>query len=515
MHMPFSINSISKKNSSNLLINLGLLLVGLAMATSAMSATVAQRDEFYWLSEINKATAVINTAEGLLDKNLVGKITSGIQKVIDDGAKPGSKRPNSVISYEPLLIDAAGAEVTLLHAGRSSQDMHATFRSAMLRDDLLELAKQLNITVQSMISLAEKNTKTIVPNYTNGIAAQPNSYAHYLLGYTAGFERDAHRIREAYARVDRSSMGTTVLNGTPWPLNREKMADFLGFSNIVDNAYDASQISSVDEPVEVGQVITSIALHTGSFIEDIMSQYSQTRPWILLAEGNNNTYVSSAMPQKKNPGLLINTRADASTTISMAFATLFRAHNLAAGMVDAKDSRQNKEMVQSAIRFLKGLDKILNALVISPERALEELNNDWTASQEIADVLMHTYKVPFRVGHHFASALVDYGKKYNIPPLAFPYDQAQKIYRTTVAEFKLADIFPMSEEEFRSSLNPISIVNNRKTRGGSQPSEISRMMQLAKKHVDDQSEWINIKAKKIDTSLGNLDKEFDNLRLQH
>jgi len=181
MHMPFSINSISKKNSSNLLINLGLLLVGLAMATSAMSATVAQRDEFYWLSEINKATAVINTAEGLLDKNLVGKITSGIQKVIDDGAKPGSKRPNSVISYEPLLIDAAGAEVTLLHAGRSSQDMHATFRSAMLRDDLLELAKQLNITVQSMISLAEKNTKTIVPNYTNGIAAQPNSYAHYLL----------------------------------------------------------------------------------------------------------------------------------------------------------------------------------------------------------------------------------------------------------------------------------------------------------------------------------------------
>ena len=40
-------------------------------------------------------------------------------------------------------------------------------------------------------------------------------------------------------------MGTTVLNGTSWPLNRKRMSDYLGFSAIVDNAYDASQISSI------------------------------------------------------------------------------------------------------------------------------------------------------------------------------------------------------------------------------------------------------------------------------
>ena len=30
------------------------------------------RDEFYWLSEINKATFVTNTAAGLLDRKSVG-----------------------------------------------------------------------------------------------------------------------------------------------------------------------------------------------------------------------------------------------------------------------------------------------------------------------------------------------------------------------------------------------------------------------------------------------------------
>jgi argininosuccinate lyase len=74
------------------------------------------RDEFYWLGQMNKATAVINTDEGLLDKSLVPRIAAGIAKVLKDGSQPGAKRPSSVISFEPLLIEAAGPEVTLLHA---------------------------------------------------------------------------------------------------------------------------------------------------------------------------------------------------------------------------------------------------------------------------------------------------------------------------------------------------------------------------------------------------------------
>ena len=134
---------------------------------------------------MNKASAVINTDEGLLDKAIAPRIAAGVAKVIQDGNQPGAKRPAIVIPFEPLLIKAAGPEVTLLHAGRSSQDMHATYRAAILRDDVLALADQLNKTSRSLVKLAERHTNTIVPNYTNGVAAQPNSYAHYLLGNAA------------------------------------------------------------------------------------------------------------------------------------------------------------------------------------------------------------------------------------------------------------------------------------------------------------------------------------------
>ena len=114
---------------------LPLLLAISIFAVGAHAQKVSPRDQFFWLGEINKATAVINTDEGLLDKAKAPGIAAGIVKVLDDGAKPGAKRPFRVIDFEPLLIRAAGQDVTLLHVGRSSQDMFATYRAAIMREN--------------------------------------------------------------------------------------------------------------------------------------------------------------------------------------------------------------------------------------------------------------------------------------------------------------------------------------------------------------------------------------------
>jgi len=491
------------------------LAAALCLAVAAPQAgaqpTNRNLDEFFWLGEINKASAVINTEEGLLDKSMTPLVYKGITQVLADGDKPGGKRPTLVITFEPLLIEAAGPQVTLLHAGRSSQDMLATVRSAILRDEMLNLADALNKTTTTMVKLADKYKATVVPNYTNGVAAQPNSYGHYLLGIASGLERDAQRIREAYARIDRSPMGTTVLNGTSWPLNRKRMADYLGFSATVDNAYDAAQISAVDQPVEAGAIVMAIALHAGSFLEDVMTQYAQARPWMLLQEGDGNTYVSSAMPQKRNPGLLNSTRRDASTALTLGMGAALQAHNIPPGMSDPKEVKANAGMVQAATAVLNNWNRILNALVLDPARALEELNSDWTASQELADVLMRKYKLPFRVGHHFASEVVDYAKAKDIKPLAFPYAEARRIYAESVKGSDFAPGLPMSEAEFRATLDPVAIIRNRQTAGGPQPAEMERMLKEATQRLAQQDAWIKARRTQIASSLARLDADFEKL----
>jgi len=480
-----------------------------ASSIGAIAQPAAKRDEFYWLGQINKASAVINAEEGLLDPALAPRIAAGLDRMLKAADKPGARRPTLVITFEPLLIEAAGVEATLLHAGRSSQDMLSAMRAAMMRDELLRLADQLVRLRTTMIALAETHAQTIVPNYTNGVAAQPNSYGHYLLGHLAGIERDGMRLREAYARLDRSPMGTTVLNGTSWPLNRGRMASYLGFAGIVDNAYDAAQITAAEMPVEIGALATSIAIHAGAFVEDVMVQYAQPRPWILLAEGDGNTYVSSAMPQKRNPGLLNGVRSQASAAIALGVGRTIQAHNIPPGMSDAKSVRENAAVITAAGTVVDGWDRVLKALVIDQQRALDELDNDWTASQELADVLMRQYKLPFRVGHHFASEIVDHAKAHDIRPSAFPYAEAQRIYQKALKEMGVDDgDLPMSEAEFRATLDPVAIVRNRATAGGPQPAEMSRMVAEARQRLASLGDWVTARRRTIDGALEALDGDF-------
>ena len=472
-----------------------------------------QRDEFFWTSTINKATIVVNAAEGLLSKEAAREAAGGVARLEAKAEKDPALRVKSYIAYEPLLIAETSPAVTLIHAGRSSQDILSTQRTAILRDRTVQVAKAFDAVIGKLLDLAEANRHTIVPNYTNGVAAQPNSYAHYLLGITAAFLRDRERLNECLTRYNACAMGSTVLNGTGWPLNREAMAVRLGFPAPRRNAFDATCMSPADMPFELASINASAALHVGSFISDVMVQYAQPRPWILLQEGGENTYVSSAMPQKRNPGLMNNCRADASDVVGEMAAAAARIHNLVPGMVDGKNVAKNGRMMDAAVGMFSRFLKVLCALRINPDRALEELNSDWTASQEVADVLMREYKLPFRVGHHVASHIVTYARNNNLSPTNFPYEQVKKIYAEVIkSEYPQGNpVCPMSEQEFRDTLNPTAIVANRKTEGGPQPAELTKALSAADAAIAEQREWTKQNRRHIDQSLAKLDADFQKL----
>lgn len=242
-----------------------------------------------------------------------------------------------------------------------------------MRDEVISVAQMLEKVIDEILILARNHQDTVMPSYTNGVAAQPTTLAHYLLGYAEGFKRDRVRLSQCFSRLNYCPMGACVLNGTGWPLNRKLMAKLLGFHAPIRNAFDATQIAMTDLPVEFAQIQASIALHIGSLIADIMVQYAQPRPWILLSEGNGNTYVSSAMPQKRNPGLLISCRGNASDVVSDAALAVTRVHNVPSGMVDGKSVKVHSALAAKSVKTMQRFIQILKALVINKDRALEEL----------------------------------------------------------------------------------------------------------------------------------------------
>jgi argininosuccinate lyase len=486
----------------------------LLMAQAARS-DAAPRDRFFWLSEINKASAVMIVERGIVPKALGARIYDAINQVDAKADQPGAARSGDYLRVEQDLIAAGGPDITRLHSGRSRQDIGSTTQRLITRDDLLTSFEKLAAMRASILALAAKAPNAIIPAYTWGVQAQPITLGHYLSGYAAAFAREATRMREAYVRLNQSPLGAAALGTSSFPIDRPRLAELLGFDEPVENSYDANQISPIDGGAEIAGLANSGALVLGSLIADVTTQYAQTEPWILLAEGDE-TGTSSIMPQKRNPSGLVHLRAEASTLIGEAATFSLIAHNIEPGMSDYKDFGNPKEYPDVILRDQAALyahaDAVIRTMVFRPDRALDEVNSDYSTTTELADTLQREADVPFRIGHHFASELVNFGRGHHLRAIQIPYADAQRIYAEMAAAMKIETKLPLTEDQFRRSLTAENMVTSSKGLGGPQPQEVARMLASAGDQLATDRAWLDAARGKLGAASQRLNQAFAGLR---
>lgn len=428
-----------------------------------------------WLQLINRASIVANVEAGLLDRENAGKLAAALDDMRREGEKPGAKRAELYITFEPELLRRAGMAASVLHVGRSSQDILATANAGLNLERLVKILAALSEVRRALWELADREQGAVVPAYTNGVQAQPTLYSHYLLAQISVFGRDVERAFECIRRFDFCPMGSTVLNGTGWPLRVERMAELLGFSRALANAFDAGQCAGNDLPLEMSQIATAAMLHVNAFLADFMVQYATPHPWIRM-ESTNGEYRSSSMPQKRNPGLVNDLRRDAGLVIGEAQGVMMRMQNLCLGMADVRDARMMKELADDACIVLRTFAGFVRTLRVDRDRALAELNADWTCTQEIADRLVRSGHVDFRSGHGFASRLVTWAREKGVTPPTLEYGDVLALWKTFRADVKAASLpedFPLGEAELREATSPEGIVKSRATTGSANPDKVA------------------------------------------
>jgi len=470
----------------------------------------AREDQFYLINEVNKASLVMLTEEGVVTKSIAKNIAKGVASMAEEATQTTGKRPADYLQIERMLTDRVGQEGSLIHSGRSRQDIYATIRALKLRNQLLDFHEALNTLRLGLVALAEKHVQTIIPAYTNGVQAMPDSYAHYLLGFINALARDSEKIHDAYPRLNQSPMGSAVLANSSWPINRERLGYLLGFDQVVVNSFDSSQIIPLDNTLEAVGIVNTTALQLGMMLQDIHTQYHQTRPWLLLDEAS--TYTSSSMPQKRNPGLIMRAREAASAELGLGVAIMFRDHNVTSGMTDYKQPTVELNYFPQAMAMLKSTHAVFQVLKVNPVRSLEEVEDDWTTSMELAEGLQSDFKIPFRIGHSFASGIVDYARDKNIKPKDFPYSQAQLIYQSVSRKMNFEQTtLPISEQRFKELISPTFMVKTRLGTGGPQESEVKKMLESAKTTLVQDQAWLSGKRRTIEERQQELNQLFGRL----
>lgn len=426
-----------------------------------------------FLNQINKASIVMLDEGKLVPHRMASQIANGIEKIIERERQASPQRSADYLDYEPKLIAMAGPDASRLHTGRSRQDIAATIARMNLRDGLLREYEALLGAREKLLVLAEKHTDTVIPAYTHGVQAQPTTFAHYLLALQAGLDRQSERLQEAYQRINRSPLGAAALATSGFPIDRKRLAVLLGFDGLVENSYDANHLASVDSMLEVASALEISAIQVGQFAQDIHAQYATALPWLALSDGKL-TGTSSIMPQKRNPAAIEQLHAQSSIMAGEMQTVFLMAHNTRTGMFDYRS--YDPIPSERPVQLYKLLQKVLGGLAVDKARALGEVNADYSTTSEIADALLRKSAVPFRVGHHFASRLTDYGRGKGLKLSEIPYLEAARIYQADTNEN-----FPLSQAEFKEIISAEYMVFSRKGIGGPQLAEVNRM--LANEHA--------------------------------
>ena len=416
--------------------------------------------------DINRAHIVMLMEQEIVDRAAGTKIL-GALKGLETRLKLKPSHEDVHMAVEEEVTKTTGREIGgNLHLAKSRNDQVSTAIRMALREELIKLMK-LTVDLQTAIlGFSKGHTGTLMPGYTHLQPAQPITFAHYLLSFYDTLRRDLDRAREAYTRVDQCPMGAGALATTSFPISRERVAELLGFSAVLENSLDA--IVSRDFILESLASLSIMAVNISRFVEDLIIWCTSEFGLIELPDEFSST--SSIMPQKKNPEVLEVIRARTGCIIGDLVSSLT--------MTKALPSSYNLDLQEvtpelwDAIEVMAGSLEILSKLVpsLTANRdifARPELV--FTTSTELANMLVRKYGIPFRTAHNIVGALTKIMIGRNQSFLDATPEMLEEAARSVGVSLRV------ESEDIESAVDPERFVESHNVKGGPAKKEVSRM----------------------------------------
>lgn len=382
---------------------------------------------------VNLAHAVMLAEQEILTGNQAKDILNALIEIEKNIDVPNLKYTGEVEDYffyvEGELIKKLGGDLAgRLHTGRSRNDIDHTIFKMNLMDLSANLLTELNQLIATLLKVAEEKKSTIVLAYTHGQPAQPTTWGHYLGSFIEVLQRDVDRINNALRTVEMCSMGAAAITTTGFNLNRERMAELLGFACPLENSYGC--ISSIDYVTGLYSAMKVMFINIGRFIQD-MAQWSSFEVGHLYVP-NEFVQISSIMPQKRNPVPIEHMRLMASLSAGHCDTIINTMHNTPnTDMNDSETEVQSAghEAFKSGSRLLRLLNDFSSSVQINEERVEKHINESCATITEIADSIARIEGLPFKLAHEIAAEMAKETIAKNSSLTVFDYDAFCNIYK--------------------------------------------------------------------------------------
>ena len=142
------------------------------------------------------------------------------------------------MNIEKRLTDLIGEDAGFIHTARSRNDQVITDFKIWLKKSTNDTIKNLNNLINTILKVADKNIKTVMPGFTHLKNAQAVSFAHYLMAYVEMFNRDKKRFKNNLESLNENPLGVAALTGTTFNIDRNYTTKKLKFVRPTNNSID-------------------------------------------------------------------------------------------------------------------------------------------------------------------------------------------------------------------------------------------------------------------------------------
>lgn len=366
---------------------------------------------------------------------------------------------------ELQLIEKVGALGKKLHTGRSRNDQVAVDMKLWCKAQVKMLQQSIRLLQQKLVATAEAHQQAIMPGYTHLQRAQPVTFAHWCMAYYEMLDRDYSRLNDAFQRMNTSPLGSGALAGTAYAIDRDQLAQDLGFACATRNSLDS--VSDRDHVLELLATASISMVHLSRFAEDLIFFNSGEANFVELSD--RVTSGSSLMPQKKNPDACELLRGKSGRVFGALTALLTTLKGLP--LAYNKDMQEDKEGIFDAVETwhacLDIASLVLEDIKVNGERTKEAAQQGYANATELADYLV-AKGIPFREAHHIVGEAVVYAISQQKPLEALSLNEFTQFHQV-IAD----DVYPILSLE--------SCLNQRCAKGGVNPERVREAIEAAKK----------------------------------
>ncbi|MES1956427.1 argininosuccinate lyase [Salinisphaera hydrothermalis] len=344
---------------------------------------------------------------GVLSADEFGEIEAGLKAIearIAAGDFPWDAALEDVhMNIEARLTEDIGALGKKLHTARSRNDQVATDVRLWLRDTLDALIDEVNRLRAGLVELAEREADTIMPGFTHMQVAQPVTFGHHMLAWQAMLARDSERLAQIRARANVLPLGAAALAGTTFAIDREMVAQELGFDGVIDNSLDA--VSDRDFAIEFVSAAATIMMHLSRFSEELILWMSPAFDFVELPD--RYCTGSSIMPQKKNPDVAELTRGKTARVQGhlTALLTLMKGQPLAYNRDNQEDKVPMFDTADTVGACVALFADMAPHIAVKREQCREAARRGFATATDLADYLVRA-GVAFRDAHEIVGNCV-------------------------------------------------------------------------------------------------------------